>query len=179
MTVVEPAAPGVEAAAYRRFERLRWPAGVTCPTCGAGRVAVLTPADGLARATRAGGRTERRVWRCAACRRQFSVLAGTVLAGTRVSLAVWAAALEQAASSGALPSPGELAARHRLTRETARRLLRVLDAAALEPFASPTGAQPLLQRLLTLPPAEVERVRDLAAARRRRLGQAGPTARYA
>lgn len=56
--------------------RLRWPDGFRCPVCGH---------DGAWRSTR--GRLV-----CARCRRQTSVTAGTILAGTRTPLRIWFAA---------------------------------------------------------------------------------------
>ncbi len=53
----------------------RWPEGFCCPRCG-----------GLRAWPVAKGRT---VWECAACRRQTSVTAGTVLDKTRTSLHLW------------------------------------------------------------------------------------------
>ena len=55
------------------LERLRWPGGFRCPGCGG----------------TTSWRTGRGVLRCAACQRQTSVIAGTVLEGTRKPLRTW------------------------------------------------------------------------------------------
>jgi transposase-like protein len=130
-----------DAAAYELLERIRWGgAGPSCPHCGSEECRYLAPRDGLTRPTRTGARTARRVWRCRACRRQFSVLTGTVLAGSRVPVPVLVAALTDWAAGGR-PSPRALAERHGLTPEAARHLLRrvgaAIDAAGdPDPFAA-------------------------------------------
>lgn len=82
--------PADESAAYLLFEQVRWSDGQPCPHCGAtGRHMFITPQNGTARATRTGSMSQRRVWKCHDCRRQFTVLTGTFLAGTRVPLRKW------------------------------------------------------------------------------------------
>jgi len=74
-----------EAEAYAYMESLRWPNGPVCPHCGSiDKHYYLTPReDGRTRKTRTGSRSERRVWKCRECGRQFSVLTGTMMHGTR------------------------------------------------------------------------------------------------
>jgi len=55
------------------LQRLRWPAGFVCPGCGA-----TSP-----------WRTGRGLLRCSGCQRQTSIVAGTVLEGTRKPLRTW------------------------------------------------------------------------------------------
>jgi len=62
-----------EAACRDYVERLRWPHGFRCPSCGHQR----------------GWRTRRGTWFCAECRRQTSATAGTIFDGTRKPLKVW------------------------------------------------------------------------------------------
>lgn len=79
-----------EGDAYRFMEQLRWGAGEpTCPHCDHLGATYIAPANGVSRKTRTGAASERRVWRCRSCRKQFSVLTGTVFHGTRVSLRAW------------------------------------------------------------------------------------------
>jgi hypothetical protein len=62
-----------EAAAYRRFRRLRWPdtgGEPVCPVCGCLDVYTLST---------------RRRFKCAACHRQFSVTSGTIFASRKLS----------------------------------------------------------------------------------------------
>jgi transposase-like protein len=79
-----------EADAYAYMESLRWPDGPVCPHCGSiERHYFLKPREGTARKTRTGTMSERRVWKCKTCRKQFSVITGTVFHGTKVPLHTW------------------------------------------------------------------------------------------
>jgi transposase-like protein len=68
-----------EDAARTWFERARWPDGPICPVCGC-----VDRACWL--------RTVRR-WECIACRRQFTVTAGTPMHRTHLPLLTWAQAI--------------------------------------------------------------------------------------
>ena len=68
-----------ERACLRYLERLRWEEGFICRFCGAVDGGWWQMADGLRR--------------CAACRSETSVTAGTILAGTRTPLVSWFAAI--------------------------------------------------------------------------------------
>jgi transposase-like protein len=78
-----------EADAYLLLEELRWGDNAECPHCGSDDVRYIAPANGVSRRTRTGTMSERRVWRCRGCRRQFSVLTGTIMHGTKVSVRSW------------------------------------------------------------------------------------------
>ena len=79
-----------ESDAYKFLEELRWPDGVAvCPHCDHQGATYIEPTNGKDRATRTGTRSQRRVWRCLGCRKQFSVITGTVMHGTKVPLRVW------------------------------------------------------------------------------------------
>lgn len=76
-----------EGVAYEFMEKLRWPNGPVCPRCGHERAYFLKPhAD---RYTRTGHASQRRLWKCARCRNQFSVLIGTVFEDSRIPLSKW------------------------------------------------------------------------------------------
>jgi transposase-like protein len=77
-----------EAEAYEFLETLRWKGTPTCAHCGSERVFYLVP-RGEGRKTRTGKVSERRVWKCGACRKQFSVLTGTIFHGTKIELRIW------------------------------------------------------------------------------------------
>jgi len=62
-----------EAACSAYLTRLRWRGGFTCPACG----------------ERGAWNTSRGLFRCKTCQRQTSVVAGTVLEGTRKPLRTW------------------------------------------------------------------------------------------
>src|SRR4051794_27353715 len=80
-----------EADAYALLEDLRWDGKPVCPHCGESerRPYFLTPKDGSSRSTRTGSKSERRVWKCASCRKQFSVLTGTIFHGTKGPVRTW------------------------------------------------------------------------------------------
>jgi transposase-like protein len=119
-----------EADAYRLLETLRWEGPPpACPHCATpGRCYYLQPADGVSRRTRTGARSARRVWKCGACRRQFSVLTGTVLEGTRVSLLAWVAVVADLVSDPSVEAAA-VAQRHRVSPEAARHMLARLAVA--------------------------------------------------
>ncbi len=75
-----------ETAARQWFESARWPNGPVCPKCGSAKHY----------ATKKVG-----VYRCAAstCRKDFTVMTGTVMERSHAKLAQWAAAFHLAASS--------------------------------------------------------------------------------
>ena len=80
-----------EAKAWQCMEQIRWPNGPICPHCGTTSAYFLQPkAD---RYTRTGHASARRVWKCAGCRKQFSVLIGTIFEDSRIPLSKWLLAL--------------------------------------------------------------------------------------
>lgn len=66
-----------DASAGKAVAELRWPGGVTCPRCGAGK-----PSD----------RPKANAWRCRSCRADFTVTSGTAMHATKVGIARWLAA---------------------------------------------------------------------------------------
>jgi len=79
-----------EAAAYELLETLRWDGKPVCPHCGSvAKHYFLTPKNPEGRKTRTGTVSARRVWKCKDCRRQFSVLTGTIFHGSKVPLRTW------------------------------------------------------------------------------------------
>ncbi len=82
-----------EGEAYKLMEGLRWPHGPVCPHCGVvGHAYYLEPKQG-ARTTRKGTASARRVWKCGACRKQFSVLIGTIFEDSKIPLSKWLLAI--------------------------------------------------------------------------------------
>lgn len=67
---------GTEAQCATALEQARWPTGFRCPRC-----------DGAAY-SRVHGRTHA-LFQCQACRHQTSLIAGTVMQGTKLALTVW------------------------------------------------------------------------------------------
>lgn len=80
-----------EADAYAFLESIRWPKGqIICPHCGSEAPHYFLNATMPGgRRTRTGSVTERRVWKCRDCRKQFSVITGTVMHGTKAPIRVW------------------------------------------------------------------------------------------
>lgn len=129
-----------EADAYKLLEELVWPGGnpPACPHCGAvEKFYFLTPKDGTARKTRTGSQSQRRVWKCATCRKQFSVLTGTIFHGSKVPVRTWLfVMLEMAASKNGV-SAREIERKYELTPKTAWFLLhRIREAMTRGPLAS-------------------------------------------
>jgi transposase-like protein len=84
-----------ESETWQLLEGLRWPHGPVCPHCRTiGDATFLDPNQGL-RTTRTGQVTYRRVWQCnsAGCRKQFSVLVGSVMEDSRIPVSKWLMAL--------------------------------------------------------------------------------------
>ncbi len=127
-----------EADAYLLLEELRW--GGTpdaCPHCGGmGRCYYLKPADGVARKTRTGAVSQRRVWKCGHCRKQFSVLVGTIFHGSKVPLRTWLLVIFEMCSSKNGVSAREVERKYELTPKTAWFLLhRIREAMRRDPLA--------------------------------------------
>ncbi|MEY2476590.1 MAG: hypothetical protein QOG87_1905 [Actinomycetota bacterium] len=77
-----------EADAYEFLERMRWGSGVVCPHCEHDKAYFLKAQNG-GRKTRTGVVSERRVWKCASCRKQFSALTGTIFHGSKIPVRTW------------------------------------------------------------------------------------------
>jgi transposase-like protein len=82
-----------EEEAYKELESIRWENGVVCPHCG-NIGANLIPAT-TERKTRTGKVTYRRIWRCQSCKKQFSVLVGTIFEDSRIPLSKWLLAIHE------------------------------------------------------------------------------------
>jgi transposase-like protein len=70
------------------LEAERWPDGPICPHCGIiGEAYKLEPKEGAKTHARKG------VWKCAACREQFTVTIGTIFEDSHIPLNKWLAAI--------------------------------------------------------------------------------------
>jgi transposase-like protein len=65
------------------LEAIRWPDGPICPHCGSVEAYKLTPKPTSKAAVRPG------VYKCKACRKQFTVTVGTVMERSRIKIADW------------------------------------------------------------------------------------------
>ncbi len=82
-----------EEAAVETLEEIRWPNGVECPHCGHGKVYHLKKKPGTTT------RSSRKLWKCASCRKQFSVRVGTIFEDSHIPLSKWLAAFYLMCSS--------------------------------------------------------------------------------
>jgi transposase-like protein len=126
-----------EADAYRFLEELRWNGRPICPHCGSVRSPYfLTPRDGSARRTRTGSSSERRVWKCADCRKQFSVLTGTIFHGSRIPARTWIFVVFEMCSSKNGVAAREIERKYGLHPKTAWFMLhRIREGMRREPLA--------------------------------------------
>jgi transposase-like protein len=140
-----------EAGAYALLEEVRWGDAPTCPHCRSERAYFLRPVNGRSRTTRTGASSERRVWKCGACRRQFTVLVGTVMHGTKISLRKWLfVVFEMCTARNGIAAP-EIARRYRVSAKSARLMAaRIRDA--VPPQAALVAAASGADDPISLPP---------------------------
>ena len=86
------------------LESIRWPNGPVCPHCGE---AERKPYRLNVKSTR------RRLWKCAACRKQFTVMVGTIFEDSHVPLNKWLLAFYLLTSSKKAMSAHQL---HRMLK---------------------------------------------------------------
>ena len=84
--------------------KLRWPEGPVCPRCGCTEYSYLTT---------------RRVWKCKACKKQYSVKVGTIFEESRLGLDKWLPAVWLAANSKNAISSHELGRALGVTQKSA------------------------------------------------------------
>ncbi|MDP9094032.1 MAG: transposase, partial [Actinomycetota bacterium] len=132
-----------EADAYLMLEELRWGgAPNACPKCGGmDRCSFLQPQDGsTGRKTRTGRNTQRRVWFCGHCRKQFSVLTDTVFHGTGIPIRKWLLVMFEMCASKNSISAWEVSRKYEVTNETAWHMLhRLREGMRMEPVAGLLG----------------------------------------
>ena len=80
--------------AYKFLEDIRWENGIICPHCKKQGADYIELENGM-RKTRIGNVTYRRIWRCQNCRKQFSVLVGTIFEDSRIPLSKWLFAIHE------------------------------------------------------------------------------------
>lgn len=109
-----------EAKAYEKLEAIRWPDGPVCPHCGSTEAHFIEPKDG-ARLTHTGKETFRRVYRChnKECRKQFSVLVGTIFGDSHIPLGKWLMAFHLLCSAKNGCSAHELSRQLQITVKSA------------------------------------------------------------
>jgi transposase-like protein len=93
-----------EDAARAYLEAMRWPEGVVCPKCGlvgeAYKITVKEPDLEKLKITRKRYRKPRKgLWKCAGCRKQFTVTVGTIFEDSHIPLHKWFLAIHLMCSS--------------------------------------------------------------------------------
>jgi len=136
-----------EEEAYKLVERIRWPHGPVCPHCGVIDHAYFLTPKGEGRKTRTGSISVRRVWKCADCKKQFSVLKGSIFEDSKIPLSKWLLAFHLLCSNKNGTASFELHRTLKLDRKTAWFLtMRIRHAMAQEPLPgrtrSPGGTSP-------------------------------------
>jgi transposase-like protein len=126
-----------EAYAYLYLEELRWNGRPVCPHCGSvGDHYFLTPTNGRSRKTRTGAASERRVWKCRDCRRQFSVLTGTIMHGSKIPVRMWVLVIFDMVASKNGIAAREIERRYGLSSKSAWHLMhRIREAMKRDPLA--------------------------------------------
>ena len=126
-----------EGDAYALLEEMRWAGKPFCPHCDSERVYFLNPANGTSRKTRTGSASQRRVWKCGACRKQFTVLVGTIFHGTKISLRKWLFVFVEMCSAKNGISAREIERRYKVTPKSAWFMThRIREAMKREPLAN-------------------------------------------
>jgi transposase-like protein len=124
-----------EASAYLLLEEMRWGDTPVCPHCGSERVYFLNPANGATRKTTRGTMSPRRVWKCGACRKQFSVTTGTIFHGTKIPLRKWILVVFEMCASKNGVAAREIERKYDLTNKSAWYMLhRIREAMQQQPM---------------------------------------------
>src|SRR6202790_4847152 len=108
---------GTEAQCREAVVRWRWPSGFLCPVCGGKQHSLVK--------TRA-------LYQCTACRRQTSVIAGTIFAATKVPLCTWFRAMYHLTQSKGGTSSIELGRQIGVPQTTAGKIKHKLMQAMME-----------------------------------------------
>jgi len=72
--------------ARETLEALRWPSGTICPKCG-------VVGESYRMESKARSSTRKGLWRCRACKSQFTVTVGTIFEDSHISLSKWLTAI--------------------------------------------------------------------------------------
>lgn len=120
-----------EDAAREFLESRRWSNGVVCPHCKATGAYKLTAKEGSKTPVRKG------VWKCKACRKQFTVKVGTIFEDSHIPLSKWLHAIHLLCSSKKGMSAHQIHRMLDITYKSAWFLMhRIRYAMAQEPMAS-------------------------------------------
>src|ERR1700692_2384124 len=119
-----------ETKAREWLEQARWPNGVNCPHCGSLRPAVM------------GGKGHRPgLYHCPDCRGQFTVLTGSVMERSHISLPKWVLALRLMTCSKKGVWPHQIHRSLNITYKTAWFMCHRIREAMSIPDAPPLGGE--------------------------------------
>jgi transposase-like protein len=105
--------------------KLRWPDGPVCPRCGGAEYSYITT---------------RRLWKCKACKKQYSVKVGTIFEDSPLGLDTWLPAIWLVANSKNGISSHELGRALGITQKSAWFVLhRIRLAMQTQSFLRPSG----------------------------------------
>lgn len=118
-----------ENAARELLEQWRWKGHPACPHCGGADPTKLTP--------KAGSSTRKGVWKCKACRKQFTVTVGTIFEASHIPISKWLLAIHLLNASKKGMSAHQIHRMLGVSYKTAWFMLHRLRAAmAQEPMVS-------------------------------------------
>ncbi|MCU1461318.1 MAG: transposase [Acidimicrobiales bacterium] len=102
------------------MEKLRWGYGEpVCPHCANIGAYFIKPRNGETRQTNRGSGTQRRLWTCKACRKQFTVLVGTIFHGSHIAVRTWLLVLFEMCSNKNGIAAREIERKYGLTPKSA------------------------------------------------------------
>lgn len=144
-----------ETKARLHLELIRWPKGPVCPHCNARRKSYrLAP-----KPSKKNTHVREGVWKCASCRKQFTVRIGTAMERSHVQLSKWLLAIHLMCTSKEGISVRELQKLLCVTYRTAQLmasrivrepLLRKLEPESKKSYIMPKGSFQLVLSLKTL-----------------------------
>jgi transposase-like protein len=110
-----------EADAYSYLENLRWNGTPVCPKCATTDVRYVEPSNGVSRTT--------------ACKKQFSVLTGTIMHATKIPVRIWVMVMFEMCSSKNGVAAREIERKYGMNPRTAWHMLhRIREAMSHDDF---------------------------------------------
>ena len=130
-----------EAKAFEMVERLRWPNGAVCSHCGTiGRAKKLPPQRTKPSKNYPEGKPVHGLWKCYACRKQFTVRVGSIFEDSPILLGKWLLAIHLMCSSKKGISSNQLKRELGVSYQTAWFLThRIRLAMTVDPLKSLLG----------------------------------------
>jgi transposase-like protein len=132
-----------EAITLELVEQLRWPNGATCPHCGAeGHARKLPPQRTKPSKRHPEGKPVLGLWKCYACRKQFTVRVGSIFEHSPIPLGKWLLAIHLMCSSKKGISSNQIKRELGLSYEAAWFLThRIRFAMTVDPLKSLLGGK--------------------------------------